>query len=63
MILKSKFLSIDGRTSDLIILLNEGKKIKNKIVINLLIDDQFNSESKQIIRDNLNKYISSRNEL
>lgn len=77
----SKFISIDGRTSDLITLPDGGnlvipsffgsrllrdvegikqyqvKKIKNKIVINLLIDNQFNTESEKLIKENLNAYI------
>ncbi len=77
----SKFISINGRVSDLITLPDGGnlvvpsffgsrmlkdiegikqyqvKKLKNKILVNLIIDEKFNSGSEMIIRSNLNEYI------
>lgn len=77
----SKFISIDGRTSDLITLPNGGnlvipsffgsrmlksiegikqyqvQKTKNKILVNLVIDEKFKVESEKIILSTLKEYI------
>ena len=77
----SKFISIDGRTSDLITLPNGGnlvipsffgsrmlkniegvkqyqiQKTKDRILVNLVTDDKFKTESEKIILSTLNEYI------